>query len=633
MDLTFGEGFSEQQQAELDVVLKRIETGEMPGCWSERPDTVHVRGRLTDGRSGCTVLDIVARTGPREAPLVAKVGPFHDLKDEWEAYNRYLRHASALFAPIRAATPAVLGTAPPSGEREAVVYDHAARFAGQPERPPETFEKVARQAIRDGGPALDRAERALTALFVGIQSDLYERYEIEESEISALDAWNLRLGVVMVLEVDAFNTKSRTFDLGGTTGKPKSLYPLDLLKAALRHDGDLEPGAWIEVRGLRAEWWGDRLMGQLPQDPLRLELVTPDGRTMRQLASRLKEGSVFHVLGKVRSVRARAHRERLQGGLPELTDAPVADPFEALPRILETRRSGRLTALVHGDLNPRNILLVDDKPILIDYAFTRDGEPFFLDFTRLEGCLARDVLPENFTLAQHLRLQRLLAASCRLGERGADRFAQRLAAERPELGAAFRIFWALRRAARDACPEVYRAYWPRDYLEQLFLFAHLAFKWTEQPPAALRATAAIAGVAAESLSGSGLYQHWSAEDLRGDGLEILRLSEPQGALLDLAALARTLGGRRQEEDKPLAEAHEALRSAFVRARFAEAANQILVKLEADHGVFISLRAYIDLRGRLHARPSPRRNGCAKQMAVSAKTMTSCGSSPSSQRSC
>lgn len=606
MDLTFGEGFSEQEQAELDVVLKRIEAANAPGVWSEPPDTVQVRGRLTDGRSGCTVLDIVARTGPRSAPLVAKVGPFRDLKGEWDAYDRYLSGASALFAPIRAATPAVLGTAPPGGEREAVVYDHAARFTGRPERSPELFEQVAREAIRDGGPALDRAVVALRDLFAGIQNDLYARYRIEESETSALDAWNLRLGVAMVVEVDTFNAKSRTFELGGTTGNPTLLYPLDLLKSTLRHNGNVAPGSWIEVRALTAEWWGDRLMGQPPQSSLRLELVTPDGRTMRQLARQLKEGAVFRVRCRVRSVRARAYRERLHAGLPELAGAAVADPFDALPQILEARRSGRLTALVHGDLNPRNILLVDDKPILIDYAFTRDREPFFLDFTRLEGCLARDALPEDLSLAQHLRLQRLLAAACRLGERGADRLGQRLAAERPELGAAFRIFWALRCAARDACPEAYREYWLRDYLEQLFLFAHLTLKWTEQPPAALRATAAMAGVAAETLSGSGLYRHWSAEDLRGDGLEILRLSDPPGALLDLAAMARTLGEGHQKKDKPLAEAHEALRVAFVRARFGEAANRIVVDLETDHRVYINLRSYIDLRGRLHAGRARRR---------------------------
>ncbi|HBL26942.1 MAG TPA: hypothetical protein DD490_08920, partial [Acidobacteria bacterium] len=609
MDVTFEKGFTRQEQAELDAVLQRIETGTAPGCWRERPDTIHVRGRLTDGRSGCAVLDVVVRTGPHEASMVAKVGPFHDLRDEWQAFNDHLRHASALFAPIRAATPAVLRPATKSGtEREAVVYDHAARFAGQPAQPPVTLEKFVHQAIRAGGPALDRAEQALAALFTGVQNDLYAKHTIEDRETTALDAWNLRLGIALEIEVDAFDATSGTFTLDGSTGKPTRLYPRTLLEAAARYDGEVEAGAWIEVRELRAEWWGDRLMGQPADTPLRLELVTPDpdGRTLRRLAATLPEGAPFHVQGRVRSVRARAHRERLHAGLPELAEATVADPFEALPRILEARRRGRLTALVHGDLNPRNVLLVGDQPLLIDYAFTKDEEPFFFDFTRLEGCLARDILPEDLSLAQHLRLQRLLAAACRLGERGADRFAQRLAAESPPLGATFRVFWTLRRAARDACPEARREHWLRDYLEQLFLFAHLTLKWPDQTPAALRATAAMAGVVAESLAGVDLYRHWSGEDLRGDGLEILRLAEPRHSLGDLAAMARALRGRRKEEDKPLVEAHEALRANFVRARFAEEANQILVDLETDHGVYISVRAYIDLRGRLHAGRERRR---------------------------
>src|SRR5262249_38213931 len=47
-------------------------------------------------------------------------------------------------------------------------------------------------------------------------------------------------------------------------------------------------------------------------------------------------------------------------------------------------------------------------------------------------------------------------------------------------------------------------------------------------------------------------------------------------------------------------------AAFVRSCFADAANEILVRLETDHGIYISLRAYIGLRGRLHAGRARRR---------------------------
>ncbi len=138
MDVIFnGEDFPRQERAELEDVLQRIAIGDKAGCWRESPDTILVRGRLTDGRSGCEVLEIVVRTGAHEAPMVAKVGPFHELEGEWTAFTSHLSGANAFFAPIRAATPAVLGTSPPAdGEREAVVYDHAARFAGQPEHSP-----------------------------------------------------------------------------------------------------------------------------------------------------------------------------------------------------------------------------------------------------------------------------------------------------------------------------------------------------------------------------------------------------------------------------------------------------------------------------------------------------------------
>ncbi len=70
-----GEGFSQEERAELDDVLQRIATGEDPGCWRERPDSIRVRGQLTDGRSGCEVLELIVRTASREMPMVGKVGP------------------------------------------------------------------------------------------------------------------------------------------------------------------------------------------------------------------------------------------------------------------------------------------------------------------------------------------------------------------------------------------------------------------------------------------------------------------------------------------------------------------------------------------------------------------------------
>ena len=582
---------SDGDRAKIDEVLRRIQ-------WKEQPAQVRVVRRLAGGRSASDVFEIVVRTGSQDSSKVLKVGPFHDLAREWRAFESHLSQASSSFAPIQVATPAVRD---PEGrkpdEPEGVVYDHAARFSGRPTCTAEPLESFVRDALRDAAcevTGVDRAVEAVTALFRGVRNDLYEKYEIEENETSCLNAWNLRLGSALVISVDGYDAAGRTFTLDAEN-KPRLLRPLELAEAALRHDGDVRPGDLVEVRGLKAAWWGDRLMGQTSH-ALRLEIVC-QGRSVHRLAHELKDATSFGVRGIVHEVRARTHRERLLAELKELTaedgalrgkNADVPDPFAALPQILEAKRPGRIRALVHGDLNPRNVLMVEDSPVLIDYAFTRPDEPFFLDFTRLEGCLARDTLPSDLTWAQHVRLQRLLGAACRLNEQAVDRFVQLLADERADLAAAFRVLWAIRAAARDAYPPNQRDDWMRDYLEQLFLFAHLTLKWDDQTEAALRASAAMAAVAAENLCEIDLYRLWSLDGLRGDGFEILRLADPLHGLRDLAAMTWALRRPRIKDDR-LSQCVSEVRTSFVQTTFADDAKLILAELEEDHGVYIELR--------------------------------------------
>ncbi len=95
-----GEGFSRDERAEFDEVLQRIAASAGAGCWRERPDAIRVRGRLTDGRSACEVLELVVQTGNLEAPMVAKVGPMHELEGEWTAFTSVGRNAGvSLQAP------------------------------------------------------------------------------------------------------------------------------------------------------------------------------------------------------------------------------------------------------------------------------------------------------------------------------------------------------------------------------------------------------------------------------------------------------------------------------------------------------------------------------------------------------
>src|ERR1700730_295489 len=110
MDVVFPEaGFSPEDQGEIDDVLHRISVGKRLGDWPNLPNKIQILGRLTGGRSGSEVLEVAVKRGNHEARRVIKLGPGHDLENEFKAFDTYLRGASKLFVPIEAATPVALG--------------------------------------------------------------------------------------------------------------------------------------------------------------------------------------------------------------------------------------------------------------------------------------------------------------------------------------------------------------------------------------------------------------------------------------------------------------------------------------------------------------------------------------------
>lgn len=605
-----------ESRSEIEDVLHRIAVEDERCEWRSLPDEICVKRRLSGGRSGCEVLEVIVRREQQRSAMVVKLGPADELNGEFGAWYEHLRGACGFFAPIRAATHGVLDSSRAvAGEREVVVYDHAARFKGVPGSPADTFEAVARQAIVAGGERINKATRLLRRLFEGIGNDLYDKFSVSEAPTSIASAWHRRLGTHAVIVVDRFEADHARLAMGPVSASDLAaaqVYPSGLVRAASGVESGIEPDELVHLRRLEAAWWCDRLMGEDGPSGLRVEILAAEGTDLRAIAHEVTEGSEFAVCGRLVSLRTALHRDRLLEGLPDLNieegairgpGAEVPDPFAFLPELLEGRREHRITSLVHGDLNPRNILVVGDSSCLIDYAFTGPGEAILSDFARLEGSLARDTLPEDLTWSQHVRLQRLLAAACRLGDDGAERFAERLSDDRPELASAFRLLWAVRRAARESYPPDYRGQWSSDYLEQLFLFAHLSLKWEDgQTAATLRATAAMAGVATEAVSGEDVYRWWNLENLRGDGVEIIGLlrQHPEQALSDMLGLARSLNRRSLKPDDPLETEYESLRSEFVQYGFRAEAHATLNRLREDHEVYISLQAYIDLKGQVSA---------------------------------
>jgi Ternary complex associated domain 9 len=514
----------EGDRSEIESVLLRLEAGDDRGNWSARPDEIVVERRLAGGRSGAEVLEIEVAWGNQRSRKIAKIAPLHELEREWDAFHNVLRNPSAVFAPIEATTPGLRRASERRpGDREAVIYDHVARFVGDPETHPQTLEEVAAQALGGDLAPLERAIRAIDGLFRAARNDLYERYRVDRAETTVLGWVNERLGPDLVVEVDRHRRTTSFSFRGLTSGTPSAdtmaaarRYRADVLEASSKQDSSTQPGQMVYLPRLQASWWGPRLMGR--EGGASIE-VTGGGREISAIArASVRDGDLFDLYGRVRSTRFSLHRERLltDGELRQDDDGLVADrtsvddPFRRLFAILNERRPDRVTSVVHGDLNPRNVLLVGDQPCLIDYNLTRDGQPILGDFARLEGSLAREVLPASWSWADLVRLQRLLAVASRFGDAAADRLGGMLERRHPELAPAFRLFWTIRRCARDVYPSEGGGPWWREHLAQLYLFAHLTWKWPGQPRQAVRVSAAVAGVASEVLSGrSRSYRRWS----------------------------------------------------------------------------------------------------------------------------
>ncbi|MBC7821243.1 MAG: hypothetical protein IAG10_30520, partial [Planctomycetaceae bacterium] len=597
---------------EIEHLLQQVAVGDGAGRWPDQPDEVDVTRRLTGGKSGAEVLEAVELRGNNPQRKVIKLGPLFDLHNEYKAFKKYLNPPpSKCFVPIEAVSERLLIAEAPelTREREVVVYNHAAEYQGATASVTRTFDELAREAMRSDE-AGDEALRALERLFQGIRGGLYGKWERVEKPRSHRVAWNWRLGFDAVASVDGIDAKRKRLKTGSNS---KSLYPKEIADRSV----SLEPAAGPErilLANAKVEWWGDWLIAETAEPYfLRVRIESGDsGATIRYLAKEVVNGAGWDIEATVTNWRQPTNRDRLMSLLAgfQLADGrltgdgvSVRDPFPPLADVLNRERDDRITCVAHGDLNPRNILLVEGNPCLIDYAFTRDGEPLMSDFVRLEGCLLREALA-NFTWSEHVRLQRLLALACRLGDdAAAERLANQLTGERAELGRAFRLLWAVRRAARDVAPEPLRAWWDQDYLEQLFLFGHLMLKWLHDGDhSAATVAAAITGVVAEAIVSDRLFALWSDADLRRD-IELilsllLRRAEPQ--LATLASLAQRLPGLGLKADDPLWRDFRTVRQQLVRRRFADEARLIRERLESDHDVFIHLKAFIDLKGQLKA---------------------------------
>jgi len=587
--------------------------------WEDCVLAVDVLQVLTGGHSGAMVLDVqVRREADRGERRIVKVGPIAEIAMEWRAYRRWLaRRRSTLITPVEAVSVELRDDADgswPEDQQAAIVYQHVGDYASLVGQPVTTLEAAVRDAMAPAGDA---------AAAVSVVRTLSERlvdglWQARPSPARVLGALNWDLGVDLVVEVDRAEGE-RALLFGAWTASQRRCMlrsPDAVLHAGCRLDSAdddqaIVPGTMVELRGLSTESSGDDTL-IARRGEVSVEVRRADGAAPTFALAPFSGCRHVTVVGRVVAVRAARWWERARRAVPLLTrtgsaisvgDVAVREPFSRIPELLTAQIEGRLTGLTHGDLNPRNVLLVGGQVFLIDFARTGERPPLS-DAAWLEVCLLRNVVGPALGWERTVRLQRLLGLAARVADSVTDGASAwdgscLVVGESAAVRCAFDVLWAVRlgawRCHRGAAG---RPDWWREYLTQLVLGAARTLKWRdgEQDEARVQAVLAAAGVAAEWL---GTDQNaWPSGTL--DTVAPLLLAELDPQAEDSAdVLAGLLAALKRDDvpDDAWWAPFDRFRDTLVRGTYREAAYATLHDLEADHDVFISLRAFIHLRGR------------------------------------
>lgn len=625
----------DEERPEIDWVLHGISEGEGDG---RLPGPVHgmeVVRQISGGLSGAQVLEIKALCGSpgSEVWYVVKLQDAETSRTEWQAFRDHMSELKAAYlTAIAAVSESLLEPGgPPAGERAAVVYVHVSERMGEPGFPVVTLEQLAQSAMEGSEEAARRAVLLVDRLVRRLRATL-SRAARPHPTSERLQRLNPRLGADLVVELD---------DDAQPGDAVRHVYPADLFAASCSTGtGDGDPrfavGSWISVPVQKGRLKSGVLTVH-PSDDTRIE-VRPAKEATRQLkVSDVRADGTCTVQGPLRarvvSTRVLGYWSLVHELLGEeavlethglrIGEHLVGHPFARLRSILCGVTDGWVTATVHDDLNPRNVLTadyrytprkvlqVDDQPYLIDHARVDEDLPLLGDPAWLEINLLRNVVAPALSRPELIRLNRRLAVACRHGadgeedggreadSGGAESPGWAIAGESQAFRVAFRLLWHVRAAARDGYPAEGRQPWWREYLAQLTLAACRTLKWPRQAqkPHTVAAALIAAGVAGEFLEGEeagvpGCFAYWPSTELHElaarvlPGLDLGHDDELRLLLELVSELDRRPGGRAHP---PVREAVRAACDRAVRVMCADAAEQRLNKLLRAGTRFISLR--------------------------------------------
>ena len=577
--------------------------------WQAGVSLVDITRMLQGGRSGAAVYEMtVHRPGRPARRHVLKVGPLAEIVVEWRAYRTWLADTSSVtVTPVEAVSRTVSETAGPE-RLGAIVYQHVATYAGRSSIPVITLEETVRGAI-EGSIPLDDTLAIVRALLEQLDESVWHpRTEPQQHTLVGLNAL---LGPDLVLEVDrAANANTLTFQAPtDEQRRDKVRYSGAVLERASlvmppRSGPEaLELDATVELRDMSTSAGPDgHLRGRFGDTTV--EIRRAEGADPHFHLFDYADHPNLTVVGRVVALRGFSWWAKIghavetaacDGDAVVIDGVPLGDPFVALPARLTEFVDKRATTVVHGDLNPRNVLLVDRQIFLIDFARTGVGPPLS-DAAWLELCLLRDVVAPVLGWPALVRLQRELALRTRVAD---------AVKVLPELaGRAAAVLWEIRAGAQRCHRQRETTHpWWREYQDQLLISALRTLKWDDQTSPQVYGVMAAAGVAAEQL-GLRPYRYWQADETLAAATAVLPvLAAERTESLSIAAefvTAVDRSGLTGERVAPFETALAAWRDAYVVAHHIDSAAVVLAQLADDHDVYISLQAFIRVKGQLQS---------------------------------
>lgn len=507
------------------------------GVWEAHVTSVSVHRGLVGGRSGADVLEIsVGSKGRGMRRQVAKLMEYEEAVKEWTAFEKLKAEIDTTFCvPITAVSRGVHERRGREKPFSVVVYQHVNDWNHAPGELM-SLEQVVGDALQ-GARTPEECQQALDQVLSSLRSKLYSGAQSVHGRLAGV---NKQLGDDLFLSVDKVEGSGQSLRLVHANPGPDEEFrqpsSSDVLRTSASPPGparSLRPGETVDITLEKISVEELFVTGQYRGASVQVELTglsaQPHART------ELRPGTTIDVVGNVTGSRAERWSEHLARHFADADDfledvehqtlryegTTVGHPLSRLYSLLESPSTARVRSLVHGDLNPRNILLSGGIPYLIDFANFQQESFTLEDISWLELCMLRDVLAPHLSWTAAVRLQRALGVLTRLRpcwetkslDAGAASLATSMFADEPALQTCLMVLWRVRSGIWAALPEPCREEWPRHYFEHLVLSACRTYKWDSlEAPRRVRVSVAAAGVASELLREGCIFQRWESQD-------------------------------------------------------------------------------------------------------------------------